>query len=103
MKQSESGETPRAPEPMFAAVNAAFGSLGRACVALDGNFRIRYASDLFDTLLGPGMSEAIKGLPIEAILGEEIHKALRRDASDKEALENAQRQADRVMREAGYY
>jgi transcriptional regulator with GAF, ATPase, and Fis domain len=57
---------------MFAAVNAAFGSLGRACVALDGSFRIRYASDLFDTLLGPGMSEAIKGLPIEAILGEEM-------------------------------
>jgi transcriptional regulator with GAF, ATPase, and Fis domain len=57
---------------MFAAVNAAFGSLGRACLALDGRFRIRYASDLFDTLLGPGMSEAIKGRPVEAILGEEM-------------------------------
>jgi transcriptional regulator with GAF, ATPase, and Fis domain len=60
---------------MFAAVNAAFGSLGRACIALDGAFRIRYASDLFDTLLGPGMSDAIKGLPIEAILGEEMFGA----------------------------
>jgi transcriptional regulator with GAF, ATPase, and Fis domain len=68
---------------MFAAVNAAFGSLGRACVALDGNFRIRYASDLFDTLLGPGMSEAIKGLPIEAILGEEMFGA---DGPLREAL-----------------
>jgi transcriptional regulator with GAF, ATPase, and Fis domain len=57
---------------MFAAVNAAFGSLGRACMALDGQFRIRYASDLFDTLLGPGMSEAIQGRPVEAILGEEM-------------------------------
>ena len=74
MKRSETGapEPRPAPEPMFAAVNAAFGSLGRACLALDGRFRIRYASDLFDTLLGTGMSEAIKGRPVEAILGEEM-------------------------------
>ena len=68
-----SPQSPRpTPDPMFAAVNAAFGSLGRACMALDRDFRIRYASDLFDTLLGPGMSEAIKGSPIESILGEEM-------------------------------
>jgi hypothetical protein len=42
-------------------------------------------------------------LSLEAILGEEIHKALRGETSDKEALEHAQNQADRVMREAGYY
>ena len=42
-------------------------------------------------------------LSLEAILGEEIHKALRRETTDKEALANAQSQADRVMREAGYY
>ena len=40
---------------------------------------------------------------LEAILGEEIHSALRREASDKEALRSAQAQADRVMRAAGYY
>jgi hypothetical protein len=40
---------------------------------------------------------------LEAILGEEIHKALRMETSDKEALENAQSEADRIMREAGYY
>ncbi len=42
-------------------------------------------------------------LSLEAILGEEIHRALRRETSDKEALENAQSQADLIMREAGYY
>lgn len=42
-------------------------------------------------------------LHLEAILGEEIHRALRREASDKEALQNAQAQADEVMRRAGYY
>ena len=42
-------------------------------------------------------------LTLEAILGDEIHKALRREASDKEALATAQSRADQVMREAGYY
>src|SRR3984893_9543994 len=42
-------------------------------------------------------------LYLEAILGEEIHRALRREASDKEALRSAHAQADRVMRAAGYY
>ncbi|MBV9219701.1 MAG: hypothetical protein JOY94_09815 [Methylobacteriaceae bacterium] len=42
-------------------------------------------------------------LSLEAILGDEIHKALRRETSDKEALTAAQSRADQVMREAGYY
>jgi multiple sugar transport system substrate-binding protein len=42
-------------------------------------------------------------LSLEAILGEEIHRALRREASDRESLSNAQRLADDVMRHAGYY
>jgi multiple sugar transport system substrate-binding protein len=42
-------------------------------------------------------------LSLEAILGDEIHKALRGETSDKEALRNAQDRADHVMREAGYY
>ena len=42
-------------------------------------------------------------LSLEAILGDEIHKALRREISDKEAVANAQTRADQVMREAGYY
>jgi multiple sugar transport system substrate-binding protein len=42
-------------------------------------------------------------LLLEAILGEEIHRALRGEVSDQTALSNAQAEADRVMREAGYY
>ena len=42
-------------------------------------------------------------LSLEAILGEEIHRALRKETSDKEALEKAQTQADQIMRAAGYY
>jgi transcriptional regulator with GAF, ATPase, and Fis domain len=59
-------------ERVFSAVNAAFGSLGRACVALDREFRVRYASDLFDTLLGPGTSARLRGSPVDAILGSEM-------------------------------
>ena len=59
-------------ERVFSAVNAAFGSLGRACMALDRSFRIRYASDLFDTLLGPGAAARLRGSPVEAILGAEM-------------------------------
>src|SRR3984885_3041133 len=42
-------------------------------------------------------------LSLEAILGEEIHKSLRGETTNKEALANAQRRADQVMRDAGYY
>lgn len=42
-------------------------------------------------------------LALEAILGDEIHKALRNEIADKDALANAQGRADRVMRDAGYY
>jgi transcriptional regulator with GAF, ATPase, and Fis domain len=56
----------------FSAVNAAFGSLGRVCMALDASFRIRYASDLLETLLGPSAAERVRGTPVEAILGAEL-------------------------------
>jgi transcriptional regulator with GAF, ATPase, and Fis domain len=59
-------------ERVFSAVNAAFGSLGRACMALDRDFRVRYASDLFDVLLGPGTAARLRGSPIDAILGTEM-------------------------------
>ncbi|BDG02367.1 sigma-54 interaction domain-containing protein [Anaeromyxobacter oryzae] len=59
-------------ERVFSAVNAAFGSLGRACLALDGAFRVRYASDLFDALLGPGAAARLRGSPVEAVLGAEM-------------------------------
>lgn len=42
-------------------------------------------------------------LSLEAILGEEIHGALRGEVSDRAALKAAQEKADQVMRAAGYY
>ncbi len=57
---------------VFAAVNAAFGSLGRACMALDRDLCVIYASDLFDTLLGPGTAARMHGAHIESVLGTEM-------------------------------
>ena len=42
-------------------------------------------------------------LLLEEILGQEIHRALRGEVSDRVALDCAQDAADRVMRAAGYY
>ena len=42
-------------------------------------------------------------LAIEAVLGAEIHRALRREVSDRQALSNAQSAVDQLMRAAGYY
>ena len=72
--QTQPSCTPYAPEHerVFSAVNAAFGSLGRACMALDGDFQVRYASELFDTLLGSGAAARLQGRPVETILGTEL-------------------------------
>jgi transcriptional regulator with GAF, ATPase, and Fis domain len=59
-------------ERAFSAVNAAFGSLGRICMALDADFRIRYASELLATLLGPEAFSQVRGLSIESLLGAEL-------------------------------
>src|SRR5512137_343876 len=56
----------------FSAVNAAFGSLGRICMALDAEFRVRYASELLCTLLGADAAAKARGLPIETLLGTEL-------------------------------
>ncbi len=59
-------------ERAFSAVNAAFGSLGRICMALDADFRIRYASDLHGSLVGPDAASRLRGSSIEALLGAEL-------------------------------
>ncbi|HTN53122.1 MAG TPA: sigma 54-interacting transcriptional regulator [Anaeromyxobacter sp.] len=59
----------------FAAVNVAFGSLGRVCMALDGSFRVRHVSARLDTLLGPGAASRFQGQSIEALLGAELFGA----------------------------
>jgi transcriptional regulator with GAF, ATPase, and Fis domain len=59
----------------FSAVNAAFGSLGRVCMALDADFRVRYASELLDTMLGPAAAALARGNPVEQLLGAELFGA----------------------------
>ncbi|MBI2388199.1 MAG: sigma-54-dependent Fis family transcriptional regulator [Deltaproteobacteria bacterium] len=56
----------------WAAVSAAFGSLGRFCMALDGDFRVLHTSERLDQLLGHGARESITGKPIAALLGNEL-------------------------------
>jgi DNA-binding NtrC family response regulator len=59
-------------ELAFAAVNAAFGSLGRICMALDASFRVRHVSQRLDTLLGTGAAARMYGEPVESVLGPEL-------------------------------
>jgi transcriptional regulator with GAF, ATPase, and Fis domain len=59
-------------EIAFAAVNAAFGSLGRVCMALDDRFRVRHVSARLDVLLGDGACARVLGTPVEALLGREL-------------------------------
>jgi len=80
MSQAESRTQPSLPAPTeqeraFAAVNLAFGSLGRVCLGLDSDFRIRHASEMLDTLLGPGASARVRGTPVESLLGTEMFGA----------------------------
>jgi len=56
----------------FAAVNAAFGSLGRVCMALDGEFRVKYASELLEQLIGAEAAGSVVGKPVESFLGTEL-------------------------------
>ena len=59
-------------EVAFAAVNAAFGSLGRICMALDARFRVHHVSERLDSLLGPGAARRMIDQPVEAVLGPEL-------------------------------
>jgi DNA-binding NtrC family response regulator len=56
----------------WSGVRAAFGSLGRVCIGLDQNFRIRRAAERLDELAGPGASKRFVGRPIAELLGEEL-------------------------------
>jgi DNA-binding NtrC family response regulator len=59
-------------EVAFAAVNAAFGSLGRICMALDEDFQVRHVSERIDALLGAGAARRLVGQPVESVLGPEL-------------------------------
>ena len=62
-------------EAAFAAVNAAFGSLGRVCLALDEQFRVRHVSARLDAILGEGAVARALGEPAERLLGAELFGA----------------------------
>src|SRR5512138_2342058 len=74
----------------WAGASVAFAALGRVFICLDRQFRIVYASDQIERLLGPGGAEAIKGRPIEHLVGDDIigpESVLRRAAIAGERLE----------------
>jgi transcriptional regulator with GAF, ATPase, and Fis domain len=71
MDQTSGGSS----EFAFAAVNAAFGSLGRVCLALDDRFRVRHVSARLDVLLGEGAVARTMGAPVETLLGVELFGA----------------------------
>jgi len=56
----------------WAAVSAAFGSLGRVCMALDAEFRVRHASERIDGLVGEGAHDSIVGVDAAEIFGDEL-------------------------------
>jgi transcriptional regulator with PAS, ATPase and Fis domain len=56
----------------WAAVSAAFGSLGRAFVCADAEFRIIHGSYVLDDVFGPGASARIEGRTLEEIFGLEL-------------------------------
>jgi len=56
----------------WAAVSAAFGSLGRVCMGLDADFRVRQASAYIDELVGPNAAGRYRGRPVAELLGEEL-------------------------------
>jgi len=59
----------------FAAVTAAFASLGRVCLALDAHFFIRHLSPRLDDLLGAGAAARYQDRPVEELLGRELFGA----------------------------
>ena len=56
-------------------ITRALASVGRAFVCLDPSFRILHASPLLNDILGEGTAAALRGLPVEVLLGEELFGA----------------------------
>ncbi len=71
-----SAMAPTAPaqphEAAFLAVTAAFASVGRVCLALDAEYRMRHISPLLDELLGPGAADRYRNRPVTELLGSEL-------------------------------
>jgi len=54
------------------AVSAAFGSLGRAFVCADVDFRIIHGSYVLDEVFGPGAAASIEARSLESVFGAEL-------------------------------
>src|SRR5689334_19710679 len=61
-----------AREAGWAAVSAAFGSLGRVFITLGADFRVRHVSQAADTMAGAGASRRMTGASIEEVLGADL-------------------------------
>jgi transcriptional regulator with PAS, ATPase and Fis domain len=59
----------------FGGVSAAFASLGRIFLCLDGSFRVLHASSLLDGVLGEGTAAGCAGQPVEDLLGKDLFGA----------------------------
>jgi len=53
----------------WSAVSAAFGSLGRAFICADVDFRVIHGSYVLDETFGSGASSAVEGRPLEELFG----------------------------------
>src|SRR5487761_2390246 len=53
-------------------ITRALASVGRAFVCLDPSFNILHASELLDSLLGAGAAVAMRGRPVEELLGVDL-------------------------------
>jgi hypothetical protein len=80
-------------EIAFAAVNAAFGSLGSVCMALDERFCVRHVSARLDVLLGDGAAARTIGAPVETLLGAQLFGP---DGPTRQALLTGQKR-DRLL------
>lgn len=56
-------------------ITRALASVGRAFVCLDPTFRILHASSLLDRFIGTGAAAALRGRPVEELLGEDLFGA----------------------------
>jgi DNA-binding NtrC family response regulator len=56
----------------WSAVSAAFGSLGRAFVCVDVDFRIIHGSYVLDEAFGPGASQRVEGRTLEDVFGLDL-------------------------------
>ncbi|MCX6543407.1 MAG: sigma-54 dependent transcriptional regulator [Acidobacteria bacterium] len=56
----------------WSAVSAAFGSLGRAFICADADFRIIHGSYVLDELFGDGAAARIEGRSLEEIFGRDL-------------------------------